>query len=391
MNQADIQQIILKNKNTINIVLPQDKLFNDENASHREICNSNKHRVKSLIHIPDICEDLYKLDDSAYDYITTNGDVYVYYGNNMFYKRSVYMNKHNGYIYTTISTTHGNIQRRLHILLAKTFIPNPYSQYLKIVGHKNDDKQDYSLENLYWTNNQENTKDAADKGFNNQPRAEENKNSFYVKVLDKTTHNIVGVYGSITECARCIENINKGFVAKMCKNQDGYNPRSRRYIYQIATAEEFNQNIHLKGMKLTETLPVDKAPKVFLLCNDELGYQKEFDNQVQASKVCGISQAIISRMIKRGDIINGWYCIYRDTIKYTEASSYENMINKLDSVVVENIYTKERKTFQTSAELKSYFGLNGHDVRHYLKTGHTLMNEWKIVSFDNKNNLLLAS
>ena len=43
-----------------------------------------------------------------------------------------------------------------------------------------------------------------------------------------------------TKQQECIDNIEVGMISKMCKSKD-YKPRSRKYIYQIATEEEFNQ------------------------------------------------------------------------------------------------------------------------------------------------------
>lgn len=53
-----------------------------------------------LIHIKDINENLYLADGLIYDYITTSGNVHLYCGDGMFYKRSLYQNKHNKYIYS---------------------------------------------------------------------------------------------------------------------------------------------------------------------------------------------------------------------------------------------------------------------------------------------------
>lgn len=383
MDINELNRIILKNKNTVNVVLPKEKLFNIEKAVGKKMPNHSRYKNK-LIHFSNIKEDLYQLDEFKFDYITTSGNIYLYYGNGMFYKRNKFKNMYNGYIYTAVYDNGSSKQRRLHVLLGKTFIPNPYKKYLKIVGHKNDIKDDFDLSNLYWTNNRENTKDASDKGLMSQKMAEDNENSYLVKVLDKNTLKIVGVYGSIRECDRCIENITMSMIAKMCRNKKLYKPRSRKYIYQIATQEEFDQNISLKGTKLIESKLVDKSPKVFYLCNDEIGYKKEFDNQTQASKICGLSQTTISHMIKNGTIYNGWYCIYKDTIKYKDSSSYENMINTIDTVVVQNIYTNEIKKFNTPKELRDELGLSGHDIKHYFKSGNTIMNEWKLINFENK-------
>ena len=44
---------------------------------------------------------------------------------------------------------------RLHKALAETFIPNPNNY--KVVHHKDEDKSNYSLNNLEWTTNKLNT------------------------------------------------------------------------------------------------------------------------------------------------------------------------------------------------------------------------------------------
>ena len=44
---------------------------------------------------------------------------------------------------------------RLHKTLAETFIPNPNNY--KVVHHKDEDKSNYSLNNLEWTTNKLNT------------------------------------------------------------------------------------------------------------------------------------------------------------------------------------------------------------------------------------------
>lgn len=161
----------------------------------------------------------------------------------MFYPKKTYVNKRNNYVYVSITFKDGvNRSRRLHVLLAKAYISNPDPEHLKLVGHKDDNKQNNKLSNIYWTNNQENTQSAVDHGLNTFKIAEENDTSIYIKVIDSITHKIVGVYGSMRECDRCIENVDIGFIEKVYKKKN-YKPRSKKYIYQEATKEEFENNI----------------------------------------------------------------------------------------------------------------------------------------------------
>lgn len=332
-----------------------------------------------MINRKDINEELRIVEGSDVDYITPSGKVYKQCGTDLFYLRKVYQNNYNKYMYVNITFKDGHTRnRRQHVLMAKAYIPNPDPIHLKIVGHKDDIKWHNTLNNLYWTTNQENCQSAIDHGLNVPRIAEDNDSARYVKVLDKNTLDTVGVYGSIRECARRIENVTISFISKMC-NADMYKPRSRKYIYRFATEEEFNDNQELKGAELVENATVDKSPKVFYLINEELGYKEKFDNQVQASKVCNIPQATISHMLKHGESNNGWSCEYIDTITYKDASSYNNFINTYDNIVIENIYTGEKRTYKTWKALSDDFNLRGHSVKDYYKDGFIIQGEWKII------------
>jgi hypothetical protein len=339
-------------------------------------------REKYLINKNDIKEEMKLIDGSSTDYITPSAKVYKDYGNNMFYPKTPHINKHNGYIYVSITFSNGkNKNRRLHILLAKAFIPNPNN--LKIVGHKDNIKNHCEVSNLYWTTNQENTQKANDDGLNIQPKAEQNENSIYIKVLDKCTKNIVGVYGSIRQCARCIKNIDIGFISKVYKNVD-YIPRNKKYIYLLSNEEEFNNNKILQNILLEDMPKLNKSPKVFYLINDKNKYKEKFDNQTEASKFCNINQATISQMIKnKNKIIDGWRCEKIKEIKYSESSSFNNLLDKISNkITIENIYTKEKIKFNSSKELSDYLGFKGHCILDYYNTKHTLMDKWKIIAIE---------
>ena len=56
-----------------------------------------------LINKQDIQEELRLIKGSLTDYITPSGEIYKDYGNNMFYHKSVFPNKNNGYLYCGIT------------------------------------------------------------------------------------------------------------------------------------------------------------------------------------------------------------------------------------------------------------------------------------------------
>lgn len=59
------------------------------------------------------------------------------------------------YKQVTLSSCGMHETKRVHRLVAEAFIPNPDN--LPFVGHKNDNKLDNSIKNLYWTDPEENT------------------------------------------------------------------------------------------------------------------------------------------------------------------------------------------------------------------------------------------
>lgn len=83
--------------------------------------NENK-----LISIEDIKEEIKLIDENSTDYISVNGNVYKKH-KGLFYKKKLYINKANGYVYCGITYknedgTNKNITKRVHILVAKAFI-----------------------------------------------------------------------------------------------------------------------------------------------------------------------------------------------------------------------------------------------------------------------------
>lgn len=144
----------------------------------------------------EIKEELGIIEESNVDFVTKTGKVYCYYGNDKFLPKSVFQNKHNGYYYVSIKTKSGKqIQRRIHILIAKAFIKKD-NELFNVVMHK-DNKSNNNVENLMWGTISMNTKQAFDDGLIKNNQGFEDSQSLPVIQFDMKTHNIIEVFGSL--------------------------------------------------------------------------------------------------------------------------------------------------------------------------------------------------
>lgn len=161
-------------------------------------------------HIPNT-ENWIDVDGSLYGIETRtiknrwNGKLskHKYYGE--YFKYSIFKNNHNGYVYGNIKYinadgSHTCKQRRIHILVATMFIPNPNN--LPIVGHKNNIKHDNRVENLYWTTCSENTQKAVDDGLLVNDKGYDDSQSHPINMFDAYTNQLLAQYGSAREASR---------------------------------------------------------------------------------------------------------------------------------------------------------------------------------------------
>jgi len=136
-----------------------------------------------------------------------------------YFQYTTTVNKTNGYVYAPIKYKLGNgkyqiRKRRLHIIVAETFIPNPNN--LPIVGHKNNIKTDIRVENLYWTTPKENTQKACDDGLMKNDKGYEDSQSHPVIMFDTYTNKELGRYGSCREAAR-LTGVPVNTIIRQCK------------------------------------------------------------------------------------------------------------------------------------------------------------------------------
>lgn len=123
-----------------------------------------------------------------------------------YFKYNTFVNRQNGYVYGNLkyiideeNDVYETRSRRLHIIIAETFIENPNSY--PVVGHKNNNKSDNRVENLYWTTYSENTQKAVDDGLLVNDKGYDDSQSHPVFMFDAYTNEKIGSFGSCREAS----------------------------------------------------------------------------------------------------------------------------------------------------------------------------------------------
>ena len=207
---------------------------------------ARKKLENKLIDASEINEPLVLVSESEVDYITPSGHVYRYCGDNKYLPRANCINNRNGYVYTTIYHKNDRCtrSRRLHRLLAIAYIENPKPDDYDIVGHKDNDKANYDLKNLYWTNTSENTKKAFDDQLAYNDIGINDSQSMPVSV--SKDGQVISVYGSICEAGRRIKNLTKGDVHKRLSYEG---PDRNGYEFAFITKEDYFSYTGVKNLE----------------------------------------------------------------------------------------------------------------------------------------------
>lgn len=183
----------------------------------------------------DIKEKLGTIKNSIVDFITPTGQVYCYYGkdinnNKLFFKKSVFMNKSNKYMYVSLRGIERQFQRRVHILIAEAFIPND-DKNKNIVMHIDNNKQNNNIENLKWGTVSENTQQAYDDGLCVNDKGFNDSQSKPIIQFDKDK-NIIKTFGSITLATEQLKINSKFIISNQVnhKNNELYNNYYFRFL-----------------------------------------------------------------------------------------------------------------------------------------------------------------
>ena len=190
--------------------------------------------LDKLIPRETITEPLTLIKGSDTDYVTPTGQIYKDYGNNKMFKKSVFINSVNGYAYCNITYTTGQRQRRVHILVAEAYVPNPNNY--KVVLHLNNNKTDNNYTNLKWGTVSENTKQAFTDGLVKNAKSWDDSQSIPVCVFN-LNQELLYKCGSIGEAATKT-NMTKTGIINQCKHLTKTKPRKGYYFRYLTEYEE---------------------------------------------------------------------------------------------------------------------------------------------------------
>ena len=180
-----------------------------------------------------IKEELRLIVGSETDYVTPSGKIYKDYGNNMYYPKSVFQNKYNGYMYCGITYPEGQRQRRVHILVAEAYLPNPNNY--PVVMHLDNNKTNLNVRNLKWGTTSENTQAAFDDKLQINDKSWEDSQSIHVCVFDMK-QNLLNKYGSVGEASRQL-GVTKTTILNQCNHNVKTKPRCGYYFRYLSEYE----------------------------------------------------------------------------------------------------------------------------------------------------------
>ena len=189
--------------------------------------------TEHLIPRDSITEELRLIKDSETDYITPTGKIYKDYGNNLFFPKRNFINKHNNYVYCGITYPQGQRQRRVHILIAEVYIPNPNNY--PIVMHLDNDKTNNVIENLKWGTISENTQQAFDDKLAKNDKNWDDSQSIHICCFD-LNGNLLQKYGSISEASRQL-SVSKNTIINQCRHQVKTQPRCGYWFRYLSEYE----------------------------------------------------------------------------------------------------------------------------------------------------------
>lgn len=182
---------------------------------------AKRNMTDKLIDKSEIQEELRLIKGSLTDYITPSGEIYKDYGNNKFYHKAQWTTW--GYWYCGITYPEGQKQRRVHILVAEAYVPNPDPEHNKIVLHLDSNKENKHYANLKWGTTSENTKQAFDECMAHNDKSWDDSQSIHICQFDMEG-NLLKRFGSVGEASREL-GVTKTTILNQCNHNVKTKPR----------------------------------------------------------------------------------------------------------------------------------------------------------------------
>lgn len=202
-------------------------LHDPNNKKNKKYSEEEYLTIKKLIEVkytlPCNC---IKIKDSR-DYASPEGYIFKESGKTGLYlKAKVSINQ--GYAYCGINYGQKIITRRVHRIIAETFIPNLENK--KQINHIDGNKLNNNYNNLEWATASENTKHAFDSGLAENKKGFDDSQSIAVNKYD-LDGNLLSKYGSIRDASReC--NIPLSTIFNQCKNETY--PRKYNFYFRYS-------------------------------------------------------------------------------------------------------------------------------------------------------------
>lgn len=144
-----------------------------------------------------------------------------------------------GYVVLGISYSGHILQKRVHRLVAETFLENDDPKNKTIVMHLDNNKTNNCVSNLKWGTVSENTQQAVNDGLIRNDTGFDDSQSKPIILIDYTTHKPIKTFGSISIAAKEL-NVTKTYLCNQLYHKLKNPQKQRKHKFYVRTLEEYN-------------------------------------------------------------------------------------------------------------------------------------------------------